>query len=136
VDGQACSVVQLTPRPEAASMIKLPPGQCRLWIRDRDSLPVRIAVTRLATGDGGGTLGPAVRFTVQVGSFSSQENARALERSLADGFPGVQVVRRAVGADTYYRVWVGDFSLRVDAEAMAEKLASRGLSVLILERDR
>ncbi|OGB91726.1 MAG: hypothetical protein A2Z31_02335 [candidate division NC10 bacterium RBG_16_65_8] len=99
-------------------------------------VPVRIAVTRLATGDGGGTLGPTARFTVQVGSFSSQENARALERSLADGFQGVEVVRRVVGADTYYRVWVGDFSLWADAKAMAEKLARQGLSVLILERDR
>jgi rare lipoprotein A len=99
-------------------------------------VPVRVAVTRPATGDAGGTLGLAVRFTVQVGSFSSLENARALERSLGDGFPGVEVVRRTVGADTYYRVWVGNFFRRADAKAMAERLASRGLSVLILERDR
>ncbi|MCP5524489.1 MAG: hypothetical protein H7A46_23415 [Verrucomicrobiales bacterium] len=44
VAGQPCSVVQLTPRPAAASMIDLPAGECRLWIRDSDSLPVRIAV--------------------------------------------------------------------------------------------
>ena len=99
-------------------------------------VPVRIAVTRLATGDGGGRLEMTVRFTVQVGSFSSQENARELERSLADGFQGVEVVRRTVGTDTYYRVWVGDFSRRADASAMAEKLARRGHSVLVLERDR
>lgn len=98
-------------------------------------VPARVTVTRLATGEGGASLGLAVRFTVQVGSFASQEKARALERSLTDAFPGVEVVRRTVGADTYYRVWVGDFSRRTDARAMAEKLASRGLSVLILERD-
>jgi len=99
-------------------------------------IPVRVTVTRLAIGDRGATLGPAARFTVQVGSFNSPENARALERSLADGFPGVEVVRRSVGPDTYFRVWVGDFSRRADAQAMAEKLAGRGLAVLVVERDR
>lgn len=99
-------------------------------------VPVRVAVTRLATGDEGGALGLATRFTIQVGSFVSLENARVLERSLAEGFPGVEVIRRSVGANTYYRVWVGDFFRRADATAMAERLASRGLSVLILERDR
>jgi peptidoglycan lytic transglycosylase len=99
-------------------------------------IPVRVTVTRLAIGDRGATLGPAARFTVQVGSFISPENAQALERSLVDGFPGVEVVRRTVGPDTYFRVWVGDFSRRADAQAMAEKLAGRGLAVLVLERDR
>ena len=99
-------------------------------------IPVRVTVTRLAIGDKGATLGSAARFTVQVGSFISPENARALERSLADGFPGVEVVRRTVGQDTYFRVWVGDFSRRTDARAMAEKLAGRGLTVLVVERDR
>lgn len=45
VAGQPCSVLRLSPRPEAAAMIELPAGECRLWIRDSDSLPVRIAVT-------------------------------------------------------------------------------------------
>jgi rare lipoprotein A len=99
-------------------------------------IPVRVTVTRLATGDGGVPLGLAVRYTVQVGSFVSSENARSLERSLAGEFPGVEVARRTVGAETYYRVWVGDFSRRTDAHAVAERLAGRGLSVLVVERDR
>jgi rare lipoprotein A len=99
-------------------------------------VPARVTVTRLATGEGGAPLGLAARFTVQVGSFASPENARALERSLAGEFPGVEVVRRTVGAETYYRVWVGDFALRWDAESMAERLARHGLSVIVLERDR
>jgi rare lipoprotein A len=99
-------------------------------------VPVRVTVTRPATGDAGSELGLTARFTVQVGSFVSGENARALERSLAGTFPGVEVVRREIGGDTHYRVWVGDFSRRADAQAMANRLASRGLSILILERDR
>ncbi len=99
-------------------------------------VPVRVAVTRLAAGDGGSALGMAARFTVQVGSFISPENARVLERSLAESFPGVEVVRRTVGSDTYYRVWVGDFPRRADAQAAAARLASRGHTVLVVERDR
>jgi rare lipoprotein A len=99
-------------------------------------IPVRVTVTRLATGNAGTTLGLAARFTVQVGSFISPENARALERSLVDGFPEVEVVRRTVGRDTFFRVWVGDFARRTDARAMAERLAGRGLPVLVIERDK
>jgi rare lipoprotein A len=99
-------------------------------------VPVRVTVTRLATGNTGATLGLAVRFTVQVGSFISPDNARALERSLMDGFPEVQVVRRTVGGETFFRVWIGDFTRRADAGAMAERLAGRGLSVLVIERDK
>jgi len=99
-------------------------------------IPVRVTITRLAIGGQGATLGPAARFTVQVGSFIALENARALERSLADGFSGVEVVRRTVGQDTYFRVWVGDFPRRADARVVAERLAGRGLAVLIVERDR
>lgn len=99
-------------------------------------IPVRVTITRLALGGQGVALGPKARFTVQAGSFISLGNARALERTLADAFPAVAVVRQTVGQDTYYRVWVGDFSRRSDAMVMAEKLAGRGLAVLIVERDR
>ncbi len=99
-------------------------------------VPVRITITRLAIGEQGATLGSAARYTVQVGSFISLDNARALERSLAEGFPNVEVVRRTVGQDTYFRVWVGNFLRRSDAHSHAEKLAALGLGVLIVERDR
>jgi rare lipoprotein A len=59
---------------------------------------VRLTVTQPAIALGGVALGAAARFAVQVGSFSSLENARAVERSLAEGFPGVEVVRRVIGA--------------------------------------
>jgi rare lipoprotein A len=99
-------------------------------------VPVRLAVTRPAKGAAGSELGLSARFTVQVGSFVSVENARSLERSLVDAFPRVEVVQRDVGGDAHYRVWVGDFRRRADAQATAAKLASRGLPILIVERDR
>jgi rare lipoprotein A len=98
-------------------------------------IPVRVVVTRLASGDDSASAG-SVRYTVQVGSFPSEGNARSLERGLAGSFPEVEVVRRVIGGDTYFRVRVGNFAHRSDALALAERLAARGLSVLIVERDR
>ena len=99
-------------------------------------VPVRVAVTRLVSSDGGGPPRLSVRYAVQVASFVSPENARTLEGKLSEEFSDVEVVRKVVGGDVYYRVWLGNFIRRVDAESMAEKLAARGLSVLIIERDR
>ena len=97
---------------------------------------VRVAVTRLASAEGGGSAGLSVRYTVQVASFVSLENARAMERKLAEQFSGVEVVRWDAGGRTYFRVWVGNFARRADAQSMAEKLARRGNAVLIVERER
>jgi rare lipoprotein A len=97
---------------------------------------VRIAVTRLASAEGGGSARLSVRYAVQVGSFVSIENARAMERSLTEQFSGVEVVRWDAAGRTYFRVWVGNFTRRADAQSMAEKLAKRGSAVLIVERDR
>lgn len=98
-------------------------------------IPVRVVVTRLASTDGDEPAGLAVRYTVQIGAFTLEENARALERSLAD-VRGVEVVRRVIGGETYYRVRAGNFSRRPEALALARKLAARGLAVVIMERDQ
>jgi rare lipoprotein A len=98
-------------------------------------VPVRVVVTRLAPADGAEPVGLAVRYTVQVGAFTLEENARVLERKLAD-VPQVEVVRGVFGGETYFRVRVGNFSKRPDAVPLARRLAARGLAVVIMERDR
>ena len=99
-------------------------------------IPVRVVVTRLAPGDGAEPTPLTARYTVQVGSFVSEGNAKDLAHSLAGSFPDVEVVRRAIGGDVYYRVRIGTLDRRAEALALAERLAARGLSVLIVERDR
>ena len=99
-------------------------------------IPVRVVVTRIPGGDGAEGIGPSVRYTVQVGSFISEVNARGLQRELVGSFFGVEVVPRAVGGDTYFRVQVGNFVSRSDAVALAQRLAAQGLSVVIMERGR
>ncbi len=99
-------------------------------------IPVRVVVTRLPAADGAGPAGLTVRYTVQVGSFTSEANAKRLERSLVRTFPEVEVVPRAIGGNTYFRVRVGSLAHRSDALALAERLAARGFTVLIMEQDR
>ncbi|MBI4572788.1 MAG: septal ring lytic transglycosylase RlpA family protein [candidate division NC10 bacterium] len=99
-------------------------------------IPVRVVVTRRVLGDGAEPTPLTARYTVQLGSFVSEGNARDLAHSLVGSFPDVEVVRRAIGGDVYYRVRIGNLDRRAEALALAERLAARGLSVLILERDR
>jgi rare lipoprotein A len=71
-----------------------------------------------------------------VGSFAAEENARRLESRLAGAFPEVEVVRRAIAGEMYFRVRVGNFGTRSDALSVARSLASQGFDVIILERHR
>jgi rare lipoprotein A len=99
-------------------------------------IPVQVVVTRVAAGDGAEPTSPTSRYTVQVGSFAVEHNATELARSLSGSYPEVEVMRRAIAGDTYYRVRVGNFARRADARALAERLAAHGFSALIMERDR
>ncbi len=98
-------------------------------------IPVRVVITRLPGEGQNGQTGLVAHFTVQVGSFTSEVRAQALVRAIAGQFPEAEVVRRVIAGDAYYRVRVGDFSRRSDAQAQARRLAARGYSVLIMERD-
>jgi rare lipoprotein A len=98
-------------------------------------IPVRVVVKQPAPGDDADPASLRVQYTVQVGSFASEGSARSLERSLAGSFPEVEVVRGTVRGEAYFRVRVGNFRRRSDAVALAERLAARGPSVLITERD-
>ncbi len=99
-------------------------------------VPVRVVVTQVPAGDGTRPIGLKGRYTVQVGSFVSEENAKSLKRELVGSFPDVEVVRRTIGGDTFFRVRIGDFAGQLEAAAMAERLAARGLNVIIMERNQ
>jgi cell division protein FtsN len=47
--------------------------------------------------------------------------------------PGVQIVKALVGGETYYRVRVGSFASRTEAQGTAERLAALGYRVLVME---
>ncbi len=65
-------------------------------------------------------------FTIQIGSFRSQANARSqIEKLKSKGLVG-DISRFVVGPDTFFRVWVGEFKTQEQAKDYLTKLDSLG----------
>jgi rare lipoprotein A len=62
---------------------------------------------------------------VQVASFAEQANAQALARRLNGQYPGVRIVPVELASGRRYRVHVGQFRSELQAEKLAERLASK-----------
>lgn len=86
---------------------------------------------RLAEPPPGGH-GP-VRYAIQVASFTAESSAQALKRELERKVTGVHIAKGVISGETYYRVRVGGFASRTEAEAAANRLAGLGYQVLIME---
>jgi rare lipoprotein A len=76
----------------------------------------------------------ALDYTLQLGSFTQLENAKQLRDRLAQAFPEVTVTPLASKDDTYYRVHLGTFSNRSDAEEKARRVTQAGYPVMIIEK--
>jgi rare lipoprotein A len=95
-------------------------------------IPVKIQVIALPAGSA--TVPAGGRYTVQLGAFGSRDRAEALRQELdRDGVAAV-VTEVASPADTYYRVRVGDYEDRAQAQEAARALAGRGRRAVIVER--
>src|SRR5574337_1228143 len=90
-------------------------------------VPVRVRLTQAPQG----SLSPG-RFLVQVGSFTAEANALALKAELEQKISGVNLVKAVVDGEVYYRIRVGQFASRVEAQTAADRLASLGYRVLIM----
>lgn len=90
----------------------------------------RVRMDVLATPAGGPAIGE--RFFVQVGSFADPGNARRMQLRLAVAYPDVHVEAAEAGANRYYRVRMGAFMSRHDAEDRADRVASFGYPAVII----
>ncbi|MCL2688918.1 MAG: SPOR domain-containing protein [Chitinispirillia bacterium] len=72
-------------------------------------------------------------FTIQVGAFGSKANAENLVRRLSENYSDVIIFPPAIGGPVLYRVRVGVFANREEAEVTAQKLSASGMSPQILE---
>ena len=90
-------------------------------------VPVRVRLSQPPVGG----FGPAL-YSVQVASFTAESSAQALKAELERKIPGVHLVKALVGGERYYRVRVGNFASRMEAQATAERLAGLGYRVLIM----
>ena len=80
------------------------------------------------------TIRPALDYTLQVGSFSQLENAQQLRDRLVKSFTDVTIAPIQSKDFTYYRVHLGTFSTRTDAEEQARQVTQAGYSVIIMEK--
>lgn len=84
----------------------------------------------LATPAGGPAIGE--RFFVQVGSFADAGNARRVQQRLATAYPDVHIETAEAGTNRYYRVRMGAFMNRQQAENRAVRVAGYGYSAVII----
>jgi rare lipoprotein A len=76
----------------------------------------------------------ALDYTLQLGSFAELNKAQQLRQRLAERFAEVRITPVRSRDMTYYRVQLGSFSNRLEAEARARQLAEAGYDVLVLEK--
>jgi rare lipoprotein A len=73
-------------------------------------------------------------YTLQLGSFTQLENAQQLRDRAAKSFADVTIAPLQSKDSTYYRVHLGTFSSRADAESQARQVTQAGYSVIIMEK--
>jgi rare lipoprotein A len=76
--------------------------------------------------------GSMPEFFVQVGSFSNEAHAVQVRDRVAGYFRDVKINRVDAGANQYYRVRMGAFATRHDAEARAADTSRLGIPVVIV----
>lgn len=90
--------------------------------------PVRIDVIEWPPGDF-----THVRYCVQIGSFSEESKANALRANLAPTYDDVYISPVRGRAELFYRVRVGPYAERRDAERRAIELTSIGVPAVVTE---
>ncbi|MCF7804868.1 MAG: SPOR domain-containing protein [Candidatus Marinimicrobia bacterium] len=77
------------------------------------------------SGSAGSSQGNRQPFALQVGAYSTMENARQQQQMLENyGYP-VQIRQRERGNLQLYLVWVGNYSTRAEASQAGESLKQR-----------
>jgi rare lipoprotein A len=98
-----------------------------------DKGTARVRITLISKPAGTRDVGAPLRYWVQVGSFSDQQNAEQVRSKLIAAYADVHVVD-VLDADhrRYYRVRMGAFATRSAAEARASDSARFGFPVVII----
>jgi rare lipoprotein A len=92
----------------------------------------RVRIDVLSQPEGTRSIGMPVRYYVQVGSYSQQNNARRVSCKLAAYYRDVQIDRVNAGARSFYRVRMGSFATRDQARERAYDSARFGYPIVIV----
>ena len=109
----------------------LPTGTGRVEIRAIDPNETGTAVTPADTPAVAPTVGVPQNETLylQVGAFSSRDNAERLQRDLlSQHIGGVRIVEATTDAGTFYKVQVGPLASHIDANRVTQELKILGIA--------
>jgi rare lipoprotein A len=93
--------------------------------------PVRIEIVEPAPGGFSHVL-----YSVQIGSFGERAKADALRSDLAPQYADVYISPVRARAELFYRVRVGPYAERRDAERRALEMTRLGFSAIVTEEPR
>jgi len=92
----------------------------------------RVRLDLLTVPPGASPIGTPPRYFVQFGSFASPSNANHLRSQLSAYYPDVRVDQVDAGSHRYYRVRMGGFATRREAQARADQSSRFGLPIIIV----
>lgn len=110
--------------------------------RELDMIAPGTAPVRIDVLDPGGEELASIRdrldYTIQIGSFATENNALRLKEQLEERYDrelDLSIQSRATSAGTFYRVHLGTFSTRTQAEDYARRFTAReGLTAMVMEK--
>lgn len=73
------------------------------------------------------------KYTVQVGSFKDKQGALGLKEQLNGSLSDVRIESTDLDGDIYYRIRIGRFSQRGEAEELAERLRRSGYTGSVIQ---
>ncbi|MGA7869865.1 MAG: septal ring lytic transglycosylase RlpA family protein, partial [Candidatus Binatus sp.] len=97
-----------------------------------DNGTARVRIALISKPPGTRDVGAPLRYWVQVGSFSEQQNAEQVRKKLAAYYADVHIEQLDADHHRYYRVRMGAFATRSAAEARASDSARFGLPIVIV----
>lgn len=97
---------------------------------DKGTAPVRIDLVSAPVGSR--PVGAPERYFVQLGSFSERANAERLRERMTAYYRDVSIVRLDANQHRYYRVRMGAFATRDEAQARASDSRRFGLPIVIV----
>jgi rare lipoprotein A len=101
-----------------------------LGMIDKGTAHVRIDV--ISTPPGSRAVGTMPEFFVQVGSFTNESYAQTVHDQIATHYPDVKINQVDAGGHRYYRVRMGGFASRAEAETRATNTSQLGFPVVII----
>lgn len=75
---------------------------------------------------------PRLAFVVQAGAYQEPHNAKQVEQALRAHYSNIRISAQTHAGQRFYRVRIGPFSTRAEAEQVSRQLLSLGYHALIL----